>query len=98
MQIEADFTGLSLSSASNGSASASTGPEPMEIGNKNVRSGARSKQRLEDFKNNACFTCPKEGCRPWKHRQRTQSSSTSVTNIETALAAEEKVDCDSPEN
>ena len=26
-------------------------------------------QRERDLKNNACFTCHKPGCRPWKHVQ-----------------------------
>ena len=48
-------------------------PTPMEIGNigsKGVGSSISNKfqQRKEDIKNNACFTCHKPGCRPYKHK------------------------------
>lgn len=44
-------------------------PTPMEIGNFENRGRGRKLdgQRLKDYRNNACFTCHKVGCRPWKH-------------------------------
>lgn len=62
--------------------SSGSGSMPMDIGNVNAggqyRSRARGKasaefnsqsdlQRQKDRENNACFTCHKKGCRPWKH-------------------------------
>ena len=48
-------------------------PTKMEIGNirsKGVGSSMSNKfeQRKEDITNNACFTCHKPGCRPYKHK------------------------------
>ena len=61
---------------SRGSQSGSAGPAPMEIGNlengthyrgKSFKKGKKKKtQRELDLANNACFTCHKKGCRPWK--------------------------------
>ena len=39
-----------------------SGPTPMEIGN--------FEKRNEDRKRNACFSCHKVGCRPWKCRNK----------------------------
>lgn len=48
-------------------------PTPIEIGNVqggNVGGGRRFNRnnREMDRDNKACFTYPKPGCRPWKHR------------------------------
>ena len=55
------------------------GPQPMEIGNvergthyrgkafKKGKVNVNKSQRKIDLENNACFTCHKPGCRPWKH-------------------------------
>lgn len=50
----------------------------MEIGNfekcqekhqgKGFMTEKMSEQRQKDLQNNACFTCHKSGCRPWKHQ------------------------------
>lgn len=58
-------------------------PQPMDIGNVEGNAHFRGSsfkpkkkytsnvdvQRERDLKNNACFTCHKPGCRPWKHVQ-----------------------------
>ena len=58
---------------------ANAGPQPMEIGNvergahyrgkafKKGKVNVKMTQRQKDLNNNACFTCHKPGCRPWKH-------------------------------
>ena len=54
-------------------------PQPMEIGNVEQGTHYRGKafkksskvkktQKEKDLENNACFTCHKPGCRPWKHK------------------------------
>lgn len=57
---------------SNNETIATQGPTPMEIGNmENSGRGRKLEgQRLKDYRNNACFTCHKVGCRPWKHKER----------------------------
>ena len=41
-------------------------PTPMEIGN--IQQLSEEEQRDLDRRSNACFTCHKVGCRPWKHK------------------------------
>ena len=47
------------------------GPTPMEIGN--------FEQRKSDRKNNACYSCHKVGCRPWKCKK-VSSTEASISN------------------
>ena len=107
MRVEAAFAGVSSDPTSSGSVSSpsATGGaayEPMEIDNTEIRRTERSKQRLQDIRNNACFKCHKSGCRPWKHRSES-SRTVKVANVETALAKKEEAgdfssDSDSSEN
>ena len=67
-----------------------SGPQPMEIGN--VEGGAhyrgrsfkkakkKKTQKEIDLANNACFTCHKKGCRPWKHNEGTVNVVDTVAN------------------
>lgn len=61
------FRGWGSSATSN---PASTGGDPMDIGNLEGGNYAEKKklmeQRRQDMKNNACFKCHKPNCRPWK--------------------------------
>lgn len=61
-----------LWTASKGSGEPSGGqidsPVPMEIGNFE-KTLSRSDQRQKDLDRNACFTCHRIGCRPWKHKE-----------------------------
>ena len=70
------------------------GPQPMDIGNveggshyrgKSFKNGKKTmkNQREKDLANNACFTCHKKGCRPWKCGERTVD----VTNTVAQSAA-----------
>lgn len=69
-----------LWSTDRGAPSSSDVPTPMEIGNVEKRRVGFEDQSLQDYKNNACFTCHKVGCRPWKHTQKKPS----VNNVEFA--------------
>ena len=64
--------------------SAAEGPTPMEIGNLEHRHDRRcgESQRTKDIRLNACFTCHKVGCRPWKHK----TVEASVSNVELHMA------------
>ena len=42
-------------------------PVPMEIGNFETL-GTKNSQRQNDLDKNACFTCHRIGCGPWKHK------------------------------
>lgn len=65
-----------------GSSSTGQGPTPMEIGNVENRGRGRGRlmdaKRIKYYRNNACFTCNKVGCRPWKH----QSKGDAANNFE----------------
>lgn len=73
------------------------GPVPMEIGNleKGPDRGDSEtrRQRQMDLDRNACFQCHKEGCRPWKHREK--KGNARVTNVGVSVTnPEPKVDTD----
>ena len=55
---------------------------PMEIGNVETKRGPQSskmsERRTKDLQNNACFTCHRVGCRPWKHGKK----KISLSNVE----------------
>jgi len=67
-------------------------PQPMEIGNvergahyrgKAFKKGVKVKtQRQKDLDNNACFTCHKPGCRPWKHRDNVDTNNAEADNVD----------------
>ena len=92
------------------SASGYQSPQPMDISNVEGPNHYRGKtfkqrnngnknfndQRDNDLKNNACFTCHKPGCRPWKHLRR----ETRVTNAEICENEEtnENISSDESEN
>ena len=66
-----------------------SGPQPMEIGNvedgshyrgKAFKKGKKKTQRQKDIENNACFTCHKRGCRPWKHNDGAVDVSNATAN------------------
>lgn len=99
MRVEAAFSRVSVASSTTGSQSEDTSTllTPMKIGNTQIQKTARSKPRLEDIRNNACFYCHKVGCRPWKHRQNSGSGNVPVANIESALASEEHNDSVDPD-
>lgn len=61
-----------------GQSSGSEGPSLMEIGNTDTqpRTKAQREQRRKDLERGACFTCHKEGCRPWKHPQQVNNTET----------------------
>lgn len=65
------WSAQSVSSVNNEVAADAAGPTAMEIGNVEGRRFQRrrgnNQQRVKDMRNNACFTCHKPGCRPWKH-------------------------------
>lgn len=46
-------------------------PTLMKTGSIETRGSGRKLdgRRLQDYRKNACFTCYKVGCRPWKHQQ-----------------------------
>lgn len=60
-------TGQNYNSAGEGS---EQGPTPIKNGNfENRNLGKRFKgHQLKDYHKNACFTCRKEGCIPWKNQ------------------------------
>lgn len=63
----------------------------MEIGNLEGKP-EMSLQRKKDLRNNACFTCHKAGCRPWKHGKKKPF----IANME--LAEEVANDSDEKDN
>eukprot|EP00178_Gracilaria_changii_P016182 TRINITY_DN4587_c0_g1_i1.p1 TRINITY_DN4587_c0_g1~~TRINITY_DN4587_c0_g1_i1.p1 ORF type:complete len:130 (+),score=12.22 TRINITY_DN4587_c0_g1_i1:427-816(+) len=65
MRIEAAFAGVSLEPKTSGTSPGGTTYEPMEIDNTEFRRTERSKQRLMDIRNNACFKCHKCGRHFW---------------------------------
>ena len=79
LNVDSAFYGAGVFNRSSHGAFA--GPQPMEIGNveggahyrgKSFKKGKKSKTQKEiDLANNACFTCHKVGCRPWKHENGT---------------------------
>lgn len=92
MRVEAACSGVSMPFALknfHAVADNASAPLPMEIGNTQLRKLPRSKQRLEDIRNNACFNCHKPGWCPWMQCRSNGAVRTSVSNIEAALASEE---------
>ena len=68
--------------------SSSNGTVPMEIGNMESKSPRFSQERMKDLRNDACFTCHKPGCRPWKHGNKKPF----ISNIEVDEGVEVKND------
>lgn len=76
-----------------GSASNSSDPVPMEIGNVHGKkrmplTQEQRAQRARDTQNNACFTCHRKGCRPWK------CSATQLNNSEVHAGNEPRVEAE----
>lgn len=89
MRIEVALEGVSLDQSSNKVLIADA--EPMQIDNSKFHRSTRSKKRLLDIRNKACFKCHKAGCRPWKLRFNDHRHVT-VSNIEASLTNENAVD------
>lgn len=59
----------SRNGAATSSAAAGSAPTPMEISNMESTQRQKLAQRKKDRENNACYTCHKVGCRPYKHKK-----------------------------
>lgn len=78
-------------------------PTPMEIGNmERSPLGAprqpMTPQRLRDLRSNACFTCHKVGCRPWKHKKNAVISNVEVGDDESREGDDSARDISDSEN
>lgn len=90
MHVKAAFSGISLLSAAAGVSplpDVANSPILMEISNTQPSNTMRGKQLLKDIRNNACVTCHKEVCRPWKHRKNGNAAEVSVANNDSALTS-----------
>lgn len=90
MRVEGAFAGVLLDSPSK--MSTSSGPVRIVFENTEFWRSGRSKQRLLDIRNNACFKCHEPGCRLWRYPKREAHWAT-VANIE-AMVGEENRDVD----
>lgn len=101
MRVEAAFSGTAIDEQVLEGDQEASGHDAMEIGNAEGSYKGKDKQRLLEIKNNACFTCHKRGCRPWKHRRNSSTTTRgSVTNLEDndVESIFDHVDSDSSEN
>lgn len=98
LRVDSAIYGAGRPQAPAGSASPSQAPTPMEIGNVENRAGGGRRfegQKLKDYRNNACFTCHKVGCRPWKHQRRASANNFEAGEVMNQVPDSEELDEDS---